>query len=1037
MLEILEPPLGHGGFGTVYKAIADHEFRAIKVLSEDLQTDTEALLRFQRESLVLERIKHPGLIHAFGLVNTAFGLGLVMELADRSLMDVLHQRKQIPWTEIIERFPVLFEALHELHTAGVVHRDIKPQNILEVQGAFKIADLGIARLDHGWSQTSLTVSGFQPGTPTHLSPEQVRGQDDLDGRSDLYAMGVTLFTVLTGEYYLNQTRYKNDFELQLGILQDSPQRISANLNVPSSVLNILMRLLEKDRTNRPSTALEVADAFRQVGDSSLPIRIQPVLPIQKLAPVEDISGFVQHLQNAFPNRVKCVIKREAQDGTYGQLEFPLATPLVNALNQIGIQDLYSHQVAGMNAIRRKDHTIIVTGTASGKTLTYNLPIVERLRVNPDARALYLFPLKALANDQWYALQRLSEALGEPITAARYDGDTEQNMRREIEVNPPQALFANPDILHASILKNSARWAAFWRGLEFVVIDEVHMYVGAFGSHVANVIRRLQVIARQYGANPQFILASATIDDPLRHANELTGHNFTLVASDSAPRSERHFVFWEPFGSRLEHSEEWLENSEEIMTRLISAGYSAILFPPGRQQAERLANRIAERLSAAGLDRNLVTVYRGGLLAKERQILETSIKTGEIRGVVSTSALEVGVDIGSLDAVILAGFPSTMMSTWQRIGRAGRRGQPALVTLIARPNRFDLYHLEHPVAYLDRLTEPSTIYPDRDAIRDLHLSAATKEGSLTGPRDVPPWPRNVLPRLQASPSPKDRHPNPHATSLRGLNGRVRIFEGEHEIGEATRLQAIRELHPEALYSHAGRIYRVQELVRDTALVKREYTTHHTRPLGEIRINPHSCDTTRINGNFEIQQGALTVRRVTVGYREIDATGRSIKGLDLTSPVDAQLHTRGAWLKIPPQLVAELDEIGKSRTATPDEPSAAFSAIHAAEHLLGFALALETRCAPADISGIPQRHAPDDLRIYLWDVAPDGLELTQNLFHSTLQIVKRALDLSKCDCARFEGCPKCTMDSACELFNGQLWRLGGVHVLKSYYQALEKS
>lgn len=1026
-------PLGSGGYGTVYRAQMGEQIVAFKMLSSDLQQDQEAQVRFQREAEILLRLSHDHLVRALGMAESDLGDGLVLELADKNLLQHL-QNGPLKWQEAAEAFLGLLDALHMLHDHDILHRDIKPHNILLFNTLFKLADLGIARVPKDWDpHEDVTVTGFQPGTLMFQSPEQVRGHNTLDARSDLYSMGVVLYNALTGRFYLDPSRYCSDLDLMLGILQDHPMPIPRDVDWPEELKVLLDRLLRKDPLERPRSALEVQGTLSSLlGLGNTPLPAVSLVPDPEAGTLTEL---IEKLKADYPHHLKKIISLPAVQPEHAGLDRPLPPVIEEGLKKLGILKLYQHQAHGINSIRGKLNTLLLTGTASGKTMTYMLPILEEMVENPQSRALCVYPVKALASDQLYAFERLAQACGVPATVGRYDGDTSKEDRRQMEVYPPQALMVNPDILHSTLLAGHAKWAPFWRNLKFIVLDEAHLYNGEFGTHVAYVLRRLQAVAKAYGADFQIIACSATMSDPLEHLRTLTGQDFTLIASDTSPRAQKHMLFWKPFGATLAYSEEWLHDAIMLMVRLLTAQQRVILFPPGRQQAEHIALKVQEKLLYYQMNPDLVSVYRGGLTPRERTELEARIKSGDIRGVVATNALEVGVDIGGLDAVILAGFPEEMSSMWQRVGRAGRRGQEAMVIFIPRPNRFDLYHLDHPKAYLNRPNEGSSLYPDTEPVQDLHLAAAIKEKSLQGYKSVPPFSKLDLLRTARPPRPQELFPQPHQKGIRGNSTQIKILEDEREVGTASWDQALRELHPEALYRHLGRVYRVMELTRKEAKVKREMTRNYTRADLQTYINirnvihvplqlgPHPEHPGQLAG------GKLDIRTVLTGYREYTATDRKIK-TEMLSPLDDWQRTSGVWLELPSDLVDQLDS---GYTPVPDQLPPSYQAAHAAEHLLAFSMVLITGCSPRDIQSLtfPQNVHPriKGLVMFWWNTSELGVQLAEVLLRNPEQVIQQALNVvTSCKCHTFDGCPKCTIDSRCQTHNHDLWKAGARTVLE---------
>ncbi|MBI1799450.1 MAG: DEAD/DEAH box helicase, partial [Candidatus Eisenbacteria bacterium] len=385
----------------------------------------------------------------------------------------------------------------------------------------------------------------------------------------------------------------------------------------------------------------------------------------------------------------------AREARFGDLSLPLPRPLSEALEHLGIARLYTHQAQAIEALRGALDTVVVTGTASGKSLCYHLPVFEALLADAQATALYLFPTKALAQDQLKSLTRLSAGHPDVMKAVRagvYDGDTQAASRRRIR-DGANLVLSNPDMLHQGILPSHPKWGRFLRNLRYVVVDEIHAYRGIFGSHVANVFRRLERVVRHAGGDFRYVLCSATIRNPRELAESLTGRAVRVVDDDGAPRGERHFVFWNPphlDASKLERRSSNVEGSE-IFAGLIARGAQALVFTKSRVAAELVYRYARERLEPFAPDLAArLKPYRGGYLPQERRAIEQALFSGELRGVVSTNALELGIDIGGLDAVVMIGSPPTLASAWQQAGRAGRKGEPALAVLVAYNDTVDQY-----------------------------------------------------------------------------------------------------------------------------------------------------------------------------------------------------------------------------------------------------------------------------------------------------------------------------------------------------------
>jgi len=419
----------------------------------------------------------------------------------------------------------------------------------------------------------------------------------------------------------------------------------------------------------------------------------------------------------------------AQPPIFGKLSSPLPEAIEDALLKFGISALYSHQALALEHIRSGRHTVVSTPTSSGKSLIYNLAVAEALLSDPDRRALYLFPIKALAHDQLDSLQKFFAALpgseeGWPLTSCIYDGDTTPYQRAKIRQRHPHVLLTNPDMLHYALLAFHTKWEQFWKRLQYVIIDEMHTYRGIFGSHVAQVFRRLRRICRYYGSSPRFILLSATIGNPDELAGRLTGvptDEIAVVSGTSgAPQAKRHFVFLRPVENRIAHS---AGTAARLIVQAAKAGLKTIAFTQSRKLTELVHMSVIEM--DQGL-RNKVSSYRAGFLPEERRVIEQKLSSGTLCAVISTSALELGIDIGGLDLCILVGYPGTVMTTWQRGGRVGRSGRESAIVLIPDQDALDQYIVNHPDRFLESRYENAVIDPFNSEILKAHLPCAAAE-----------------------------------------------------------------------------------------------------------------------------------------------------------------------------------------------------------------------------------------------------------------------------------------------------------------------
>ena len=598
--------------------------------------------------------------------------------------------------------------------------------------------------------------------------------------------------------------------------------------------------------------------------------------------------------------------------------------LRDALHRQGIRALYRHQALAWEAARRGAHLMLTTPTASGKSLAYHLPVLHTLLTDPTARALYLFPTKALAHDQENALRRLWP--GPPQALGAYDGDTPTHQRPAVRQGA-RLLLSNPDMLHAGILPRHPQWEAFFAHLRFVVLDEAHIYRGVFGSHVANVLRRLRRVARFYGAQPQFLLASATIANPAPLAQRLLEAPVTLIAENGAPQGERHIWLYNPplvnpdLGLRANpHAE-----AVRLAADLHRHGVQTILFERSRRGVEFTLTALRQRLGADPTVRG----YRSGYRPAERRAIEAGLRAGEVRTVVTTNALELGIDIGGLDAALLVGYPGTIAATRQQMGRAGRTLRPALAVLVASPDPIDQYLCQHPETLLDRPPEAALLNPDNPAILLEHLRCAAYEIPFQpheGFGALPP--AAVEPLLQAlteagelsaygerrfwagagSPA---QHISLRTTTARRVVLQVRTSTGEEiPLGEVDEPSALWMVHPQAIYLHQGETYRVLDLDLENhrALLEPAPPEYFTEPLKETQIELVAEQGRRQTTLGEVAHGEVLLTTQVVGYRKIHWATRTVLGQEPLDLPPQQMLTTAYWLTLHPQAVETLRRQG---------------------------------------------------------------------------------------------------------------------------------
>ncbi len=725
--------------------------------------------------------------------------------------------------------------------------------------------------------------------------------------------------------------------------------------------------------------------------------------------------------------------------------------LVTALGSKGIQAPWRHQAETAQLARSGQHVVVSTGTASGKSLGYHLPVLAALSADPRACALYLAPTKALAVDQLSAIA----SLGLPgIRPALFDGDTPLDERDWVRAHS-RWILTNPDMLHRGILPAHTRWARVLRRLQFVVIDECHAYRGVFGSHVALVIRRLRRLARMHGSDPVFILASATVADPAAAAERLIGSPVVAVSTDTAPRAGADFVLWEPpvvpgregeNGAPVRRSAP--NEVARMMADLVSAGARTLAFVRSRHAAEQTAMTARRRLADTDpvlVDR--VAAYRGGYLPEERRELESALGTGALLGVASTNALELGVDIAGIDAALLAGYPGTLASVWQQAGRAGRGGQRALVVFVARDDPLDSYLVHHPEAVFGTPVEAAVTDPGNPYILGPHLACAAAEYRLTS-EDLELFGDRALSVigdlvartvLRARPSGWFHHDSGHpadTVDLRGSGGgQVAIVEADtgRLLGTVDEARAPAAVHPGAVHLHRGQAYSVLDLdlAAGVALVQADGPDWSTvaRSVSTVQITQ-----TEVQQGYPVEHGrgagiqvGLGTVRVTeqvVGYLRRRPGDELIDVVPLDMPEHA-LHTRAVWYTIGADVLADAGLLDR------DVPGA----LHAAEHAAIGLLPLFAGCDRWDIGGLSTNLHPDtgEPTVIVYDGYPGGAGFADHghfILADWLTAVREAV--RECPCT--SGCPSCVQSPKCGNGNQPLDKAGAVVVLDLVVRAM---
>lgn len=734
-------------------------------------------------------------------------------------------------------------------------------------------------------------------------------------------------------------------------------------------------------------------------------------------------------------RLRHVAHRPERAAAWAEWPPWISPVVVGAFTGAGAGRLWSHQRTALDLIGQRRHTVLATGTASGKSLAYLAPALSWAQegsFDPGGRGatvLYLSPTKALAADQ---LTRI-EALAVPgVRAATYDGDTPPDERRWVR-DHANIVLSNPDLLHHSLLPGHERWSRFLRSLKLVVIDECHTYRGVFGAHVSAVLRRLTRICARYGAQPTFVLASATVAAPAEHASALIGMPCTAVVDDGSPRAGLTLAFWEPptiEGARRSATTE----AAELLSELVARQVQTVAFARSRAGVEALATsarRRLEELDPTAVER--VAAYRGGYLPAERRTLEADLRSGRILGLAATNALELGVDVRGLDAVIVAGWPGRRASLWQQVGRAGRTGTDALAVFVAADDPLDTYLLGHPQAVLDAPVEATVMDPANPVVIGPHLAAAAAELPLT-PEDLElfgPHARRLVDALVAKGILRRRprgwfwaredRPAAHI-SLRGTESVVSVVEAGsgRVLGTVDAASAHTQVHTGAVHVHQGDTWVVTDLDLESGIatvVRGDpgWTTH-AQSISSFRIV--TTDQSRAFGRVAVCRGVVTVTSQVTGFLR-RLPGGEVLGVHALDLPERTLTTRAVWWTLPEDLLAAH---GVDAEAIP-------GAAHAAEHAAIGLLPLVAAADRWDIGGVSTACHPDTglPTIMVYDGYPGGAGFADRAFEVFPEWV-RATRESVSECACDTGCPACVQSPKCGNGNEPLDKAGAITLLR---------
>ncbi|WP_226666811.1 DEAD/DEAH box helicase [Metabacillus litoralis] len=729
---------------------------------------------------------------------------------------------------------------------------------------------------------------------------------------------------------------------------------------------------------------------------------------------KSLSSLLQSLKEDKEFNEQIVHWKTIPAKTAESVELPdnIDSRLKMALEKRGISQLYSHQSEAFHYAKSGTNFVAVTPTASGKTLCYNLPVLQKILEDESSRALYLFPTKALAQDQKSELNEIISEMGVQLNSYTYDGDTSPAIRQKVR-KAGHIVITNPDMLHSAILPHHTKWVSLFENLKYIVIDELHIYRGIFGSHVSNVIRRLKRICRFYGSNPQFICTSATIANPKELAETLTGTSMNLINKNGAPASKKHFIFYNPpiVNKPLNIRRSATLEVRRLAGKFLKNKIQTIVFARSRVRVEIILTYLHE-LVKNELIKKSIQGYRGGYLPKQRREIEKGLRNGDVLGVVSTNALELGVDIGSLQVCIMTGYPGTIASAWQQAGRAGRRQGEAVILMVASSSPLDQYIIQNPHYFFEQNPETAIINPDNLVVLVDHLKCAAfelpfKVGETFDGLDL----EDILQFLaeervlyfnnETYHWMNDSFPA-HNISLRSASQENVIIIDQTDIanvkviGEMDRFSAMTLLHDEAIYLHQGVQFQVEKLdwEEKKAFVREVDVDYFTDANLAVQLKVLEEDLQQEANGVLIGYGDVTVQAMATIFKKIKFDTHENIGSGPIHLPEEELHTNSAWVTLSDMVLEKLSlkQVEESLVG--------------AAHVLQHVAPLKVMCDPSDLHVVAQIKAVHNNKptIFLYDRYPGGVGLSKKLYETMNDVIAEAMKLiEKCPC--LEGCPSC--------------------------------
>jgi DEAD/DEAH box helicase domain-containing protein len=744
-----------------------------------------------------------------------------------------------------------------------------------------------------------------------------------------------------------------------------------------------------------------------------------------------IEEFIKNIKQSgsYKRQIVHIEELPAHNAIFSELEEPLPENLQNILINRKIQ-FYLHQAQAINKAISGKNVVITTPTASGKTLAFNIPVLNTLTRDKKATALYIYPTKALTNDQLKVLKELEKESKIKADPNIYDGDTPQHQRANIRENS-RIILTNPYGLHQYLPRHDL-WRIFLQNLKFIVIDEAHIYRGVFGSNVAMVIRRLLRICNYYHANPQIILSSATIANPQEHAQKLTGKEFEIISDDGSPRGKKSFIFWNPpfIGSANTIRRSTHQETKDLLTLNVLQKLQTLCFTTSRQMAELITRWTKEDLRKSKQD-NVVTAYRAGYLPQERRDIENRLKSKQLIGVVSTNALELGIDIGSLDSVIISGYPGTVISTWQQAGRAGRSNADSLVTLVAFQNPLDQYFMKHPVDFFGRPHEQAIINLHNLCITLGHIMCAASELPINDESDKQFFPELLTLSIQALEQEKLVRNTPRGwvysgtartaemVNLTNISSKtVTVLCNGKLLETLTLNKAYEEAHIGAVLLHQGETFICESLNLDPLIanVKKKDVDYYTEALKDVEVT--------IAKTYEKSDKGITVGLgellITESYHTyLTKTGDTVINRTPLDLPPLTFSTVGLWFIVPGNIREVIDDQGLDFNG----------GLHAVEHAMIAMSPIFAMCDRWDIGGLSTSLHPDTnaSTIFIYDGFEGGIGISETLHSKIKQLWEKTLELiNTCECK--EGCPSCIYSPKCGSENEPLDKKVAIIILK---------